>query len=190
MRDLPKVLAGGCGLLFTLCGPACRRETTPPVVVIDARDHAVAAPIAPIAPPPAPMPMPMPTAAAAAAAESEDAAVEISGEIELPPGPAPAARIMIYVAAGDCLNDAAPLLRRLPASDNRTFFGVVTAHRSSQLSICAAAEPGPGKPAHLYGRAEDPLRIDRQATADPSFHDIKVTLREGPPHRFATQETR
>lgn len=157
---------------------ACRREPAP-VAVIDARSQA-----APPAPPPAAAPVP---ASAATDSAEEDAAVEISGEINLPPGPATRDRLFVYVTQGDCLSEAAPLLRRLPVSDNRTYFAAVIAPRGSSLSVCAAAEPASGKP-HLYGRAQQALTLAK--TADQSFRDIDITLAESVPRRFPAPAAR
>ena len=174
---------------------ACRREPAAPVLMIDARakpdlSAAVAIPPADTAARPAEPPAPPGSTPAAAelGADSTDAAVEISGELELPPGPLPKERLMVYVTLRDCLNDASPLLRRLPASDNRNYFIAVIAPRGSSLSVCAAAEPGPGKPAHLYGRASQTLQLKQ--TADQSFSAVDVTLAEGPPRRFPSQLAR
>jgi hypothetical protein len=116
------------------------------------------------------------------------AAVEISGAIELPPGASPKERLIVYITLRDCLNDASPLLRRLPVSDNRTFFAAVMAPLGRSLSVCAAAEPAPGKPAHLYGRASKSLPIQMQS--DQAFGDIVVTLSENSPRSFPTQVAR
>lgn len=187
------------GMLFFLgllgagaLSSACRRESAP-VVVIDARNQASPTPSPPAAAADLAATPAAGTAAAAAAPASadsaeEDAAVEISGEINLPPGPATKDRLFVYVAQGDCLNDAAPLLRRLPVSDNRTYFAAVIAPRGSSLSVCAAAEPAAGKPPHLYGRAREALTLAK--TADQSFRDVDVTLAEGAPRRFPTQVAR
>ena len=191
-RGLPVVLGLGLAALA-----ACRREPAAPVLLIDARAKpdlsatvavapadAAARPTAPAGPaPPGSAP-----AAADPGTDSTDAAVEISGELALPPGPLPRERLMVYVTLRDCLNDASPLLRRLPASDNRNYFVAVIAPRGSSLSVCAAAEPGPGKPAHLYGRASQPLQLTQ--AADQTFGAVDVTLAEGAPRRFPSQLVR
>ncbi len=191
MRNARRGVTFFLGLLGAGVLPsACRREPAP-VIVIDARNQA-----APTRPPPAAMAdlaaaSPPGTAAAApASADSaeEDAAVEISGEINLPPGPATKDRLFVYVTQGDCLNDAVPLLRRLPVSDNRTYFAAVIAPRGSSLSVCAAAEPASGKPPHLYGRAREALTLAK--TADQSFRDIDITLAESSPRRFPAPAAR
>ena len=172
--------------------PACRREAVAPAVVVDARDSASAPDLQAVvsgAPEAAVLPLlPVPVAAASAAgAEPEYATVEISGAIEFPPGVQPKERLMVFIAARDCLNDASPLLRRLPISDNRTFFAAVMVPQGSALSVCAAAEPAPGKPAHLYGQAAL-LRI--QKAADQTFRELKITLGENSPRSFPTQVAR
>lgn len=183
-RGLPLILGLGLAALA-----ACRRESAAPALLIDARvkpDLSAAVAVAPAelaARPTEPAGSAAP--AAEPGADSTDAAVEISGELDLPPGPLPKERLMVYVTLRDCLNDASPLLRRLPASDNRNYFIAVIAPRGSSLSVCAAAEPGPGKPAHLYGRARQTLQLKQ--TADQSFSAVDVTLAEGPPRRFPSQ---
>ena len=186
-RGLPLILGFGVELVALA---ACRREPAAPALVIDARvkpDLSAAVAVTPAAT--AALPTEPAGAAAppasAPGADSTDAAVEISGELTLPPGPLPKERLMVYVTLRDCLNDASPLLRRLPASDNRNYFIAVIAPRGSSLSVCAAAEPGPGKPAHLYGRASQTLQLKQ--TADQSFSAVDVTLAEGPPRRFPSQ---
>ena len=184
MGDWRWRLVLGLGLALA----ACRRE---PTLLIDARVQPGLSPaaIAPAAQPAAPAAAPPPTPVAAEpGADSTDAAVEISGELELPPGAPPKERLMVYVTLRDCLNDASPLLRRLPASDNRSYFVAVIAPRGSSLSVCAAAEPGPGKPAHLYGRATKTLQL--QQTVDQAFSAVDITLAEGPSCRFASQLAR
>lgn len=151
-----------------------------------------AAPAAPVAPAAvaAPLAAPAPAAAATAAAvdgSGEYATVELSGAIELPPGAQPKERLVVFIASGDCLNDAVPLLRRLPVTDNRAFFAAVMVPQGSTLSLCAAAEPAPGQPAHLYGRAGT---LPIQKAADQTFRDVTITLREDSPRRFATQIVR
>ncbi|HRI54654.1 MAG TPA: hypothetical protein PLW65_31170 [Pseudomonadota bacterium] len=192
-RGRPRILGVGLGLVALA---ACRREPAAPSLLIDARvkpDLSAAAAVTPA------VTAALPTEPAAAAAppvaapgtdstDSTDAAVEISGELTLPPGPPPKERLMVYVTLRDCLNDASPLLRRLPASDNRNYFIAVIAPRGSSLSVCAAAEPAPGKPAHLYGRASQTLQLKQ--TADQSFSAVDVTLAEGQPRRFPSQLAR
>jgi hypothetical protein len=167
--------------------PACKRETPP---VLDARR---------LVPPPPADAASAPTRADAARAPAtttaepqkpavgDELAVEIAGLVSLPPATRPTGRLMVYISASDCLNDAVPLLRRQPVTDDGTFYVVVMARRGSQLSVCAAAETAPGQPARLYGRAQDPLRIGRDATTDLAFHDVQVLLRQDAPRRFSTQ---
>lgn len=187
-RGLPLIFEVGVGVGLVAIA-ACRREPAAPALLIDARvkpDLSAAVAVTPA------VTAALPTEPAGSApppgADSTDAAVEISGELTLPPGPLPKERLMAYVTLRDCLNDASPLLRRLPASDNRNYFIAVIAPRGSSLSVCAAAEPGPGKPAHLYGRASQTLQLKQ--TADQSFSAVDVTLAEGPPRRFPSQLAR
>lgn len=205
MRDARCGVAVALGLLAATL-PACRREPAPasaPAIVIDARDKpspSVSGPKAADAAPADPaLPGPGATAGSAAApapaaptpaagSEAEDATVDISGEITLPPGPPTKDRLFVYITRGDCLNDSVPLLRRLPVSDNRTYFAAVLAPRGSSLSVCAAAEPGQGKPSHLYGRARAPVSLGK--ATDQSFTDINITLAEDSPRRFPSQAPR
>lgn len=177
-------------LLFGLLGaalPACKREPAP-VLVIDARNP----PAPPVASPPqvdaAVAAIAVAKAPPAAGSEDQDATVEISGAIALPPGPATKDHLFVYVTRGDCLNDSVPLLRRLPVSDNRTYYANVLAPRGSSLAVCAAAEPAGGKPPHLYGRARAALTLTN--AVDQSFADIDITLAEDTPRRFPTAPAR
>ena len=176
--------------------PACRREPAAPVLVVDARDHAktpdLQAAMFQAAVPPevesAVLPLlPVPVATANAGADPEYATVELSGAVEFPPGVQPKERLMVFIATRDCLNDASPLLRRLPISDNRTFFAAVMVPQGSTLSVCAAAEPAPGKPAHLYGQA---AALSITKAADQTIRDLKITLSENTPRSFATKISR
>lgn len=177
--------------LFSLAisSGACRREPEAPPLVIDARPKAApptaTAPPAP-APAVAPAAAPAPTGTAApalAAAEPDgDAAVEIMGAVQLPPGPLPRGKLVAMIAQGDCLEASAKILRRVPITDEGSFFTVVLVAPPASLTVCAAAEPGPGRPATVYGKSAKPLAVGPKAAQE--FRDVGVVLAASPPHQF------
>lgn len=176
-------------VVLAVSSEACRREPEPPPLIIDARPKAAA----PVAAPPAPAPVaapaaPVPETAAPAPARTTaaepggDAAVEIMGAVQLPPGPLPRGKLVAMIAQGDCLDAGATLLRRVPITDEGSFFTVVLAPPSSSLSVCAAAEPAPGRPATVYGKADKPLAVGTKSAQE--FRDVGVVLTAGPPRLF------
>jgi hypothetical protein len=180
--------------LGSLVQPACRREPAR-VLVIDARtptpaQPAAQAPAATQAPAPLPAADPAPAAAPApteapkpaAATPGGDAAVEITGAIQLPPGASQRQRFVAMIALGDCLSEGAKLLRRVPITDDGTFFSVVFAAPGSTLTVCAAAEAAPGKPTALYGKVDKSLAIG--PAGEQEFRDLSVVLAPSPTHTF------
>lgn len=176
---------------------ACRREPESPPLVIDARPKVPAA--APVATaPPAPAPAVAPAAApapttptpepAAAAEPGGDAAVEIMGAIQLPPGPTPRGKLVAMIAQGDCLEASAKILRRVPITDEGSFFTVVLVPPSSSLTVCAAAETAPGRAASVYGKADKPLAVGTKSAQE--FRDVAVVLNAGPPRLFPPSPAR
>lgn len=174
---------GGC-----LLG-ACQREKdkpTHPPLLIDARP--TPPPSAPVAQPTAPAtasstPAPAPIAVGEPAPDLS--AVEITGELELPLGAnTRAGKLFVYVTTGDCLAANSNLLTRIPATDKNLFFLQVLASVGDQLSLCAALEPAPGRPASLYGQAS--ARFTLQKSGDTTWHDVSISLKNGPAHLFPT----
>lgn len=165
---------------------ACKREPSPPVLVVDARPQATApaAPTTPPAPTRAPdLAAPPGPEVTAGSQPGGDAAVEITGSIELPPGPTPAAPRVVLITVDDCLAPGAKVLRRVPVTDEDTFFAVIFAVPGSTLSVCAAAESAPGKPTAIYGKSSKPLVVGGAAAQE--FRELSVVLLAGAPRVFS-----
>lgn len=179
---------------LALSSGACRREPEAPPLIIDARAKAPSAASVATAPPAAPAPAiaqaaaPAPAATTAAPANTAaaepggDAAVEIMGAVQIPPGPPPRGKLVAMIAQGDCLDPSAKILRRVPITDEGSFFTVVLVPPASSLTVCAAAEAAPGRPATVYGKAEKPLPVGDKAAQE--FRDVGVVLTAGPPRLF------
>jgi len=157
---------------------ACRREAPPPVAaVIDARPASVPDLSAP----------PQPAASGPAYDPADPLtlpSIEISGEVQYPAEAALPALTYVYASRGDCLDENAPLLRRMPVSENGSFLIHILAEPKTELSLCAAAAPDPAGLVRYYGQA--PLRLRIGAQREQELRDIKIPLRAGPPRRFPT----
>ncbi len=114
--------------------------------------------------------------------------LEVSGEVELPPGPRPADKLYVYASRGDCLDEKAPLLRRMPVTEEGAFLLHLVAQPDTELSLCAATDPGAGRPTRLYGQAASRLHVGTKA--EQEVRDVRITLTAGPPRRFAAPPAR
>ena len=171
-----------------LCA-ACNREPESKPAVIDARPASAAPTVA------------APTVAApAAAAVSEKPAapapvyepgnplttpsLEISGEVAVAPEASPPQKIFIYLSSGDCLDSSAPLLRRMPVTENGTFLAHIVAEPNTDLTLCSAADFGPGRPSTLYGKYAKPIHVGPQR--EQELREVKVNLALAPAKQFPT----
>ncbi len=107
--------------------------------------------------------------------------VEISGKVVVPKKFAKAPAPMTFVAIGDCLAEK-PDIVGYGGSNHGVFFVEVFAPWGSDVSLCAASEPTPGKPSTLYGKAKLPMHA--QASGEVEFHDVVVEVAPGPPKTF------
>lgn len=103
--------------------------------------------------------------------------VEVFGSIKGAPS---GTTMSILVAVGDCLADDARVLGRTPAG--QSFMIEVFAPWGSDLTVCAAVEPGDGKPAVLYGKWKESLHAEGEG--EVMFHDVVIELKKGKPHTF------
>lgn len=139
-----------------------------------------AATVAPLA---APAAVVQPAAAAAAPAHPETCEVEVSGLIKNPPKLPAEHYYQVYMAYGDCLAKDAHILGRTSVVNSLPKFATeVFARWGSDLTLCIAAEAGPGKPTKLYGKASRTFHAE--GLGEVEFKDITVEVKAGPPHIF------
>jgi hypothetical protein len=113
--------------------------------------------------------------------------VEITGTIKVPAKFAKAPSPMTFVALGDCLAPS-PHIVGYGGSTNGRFFVEVFVPWSSDLTLCAASEPAPGKPSTLYGKATTPIHAE--GTGELEFNNFVVELAPGPPKTFEHRSAR
>lgn len=147
---------------------------------------AVAATGVPVAATAAPLAAPAavtPPATAAAPAHPETCEVEVSGLLKNPPKLPAEHFYQVYMAYGDCLAKDAHILGRTSVVNSLPKFATeVFARWGSDLTLCIAAEAGPGKPTKLYGKASRTFHAE--GLGEVEFKDITVEVKAGPPHIF------
>lgn len=147
---------------------------------------AVAATGVPVAATAAPLAAPAavaPPATAAATAHPETCEVEVSGLLKNPPKLPAEHYYQVYMAYGDCLAKDAHILGRTSVVNSLPKFATeVFARWGSDLTLCIAAEAGPGKPTKLYGKATRTFHAE--GLGEVEFKDITVEVKAGPPHIF------
>lgn len=147
---------------------------------------AVAATGVPVAATAAPLAAPAavaPPATAAAPAHPETCEVEVSGLLKNPPKLPAEHFYQVYMAYGDCLAKDAHILGRTSVVNSLPKFATeVFARWGSDLTLCIAAEAGPGKPTKLYGKATRTFHAE--GLGEVEFKDITVEVKAGPPHIF------
>lgn len=155
----------------------------PPVAAVAAATGVpVAATAAPLAAPAAVV-QPAAPAPAAAPAHPATCEVEVSGQLKNPPKLPPEHYYQAYLAYGDCLAKDAHILGRTSIVYSFPKFGTeVFARWGSDLTLCIAAEAGPGKPTKLYGKATRTFHAE--GLGEVEFKDITVEVKAGPPHTF------
>lgn len=164
--------------LLLVLAAGCRREgTDKPIPVIDARPPVVA-PAKTVAPDSKP----------AAVYDPSDPlsvpSLEISGEVQVAPEASPPKRIFIYISSGDCLDENAPLLRRMPVTDTGAFLAHIVAQPGTELSICAAGEFVADGPSTLYGKYAKPFHVGPQR--EQELREVKINLAIAPSRKFPT----
>jgi len=103
--------------------------------------------------------------------------IEVFGSVK---GAPKAGKVVIYAAVGDCLDDSADVLGQVPGGD--TFMIEVFAPWGSDLTVCAAVDPGDGAPAVRYGKWKQSLHAEGEG--EVVFRDVVIELADGKPHAF------
>lgn len=98
---------------------------------------------------------------------------------KLPPGKVAS----IIVSSGDCLEPGALVLGRAASAKDGKFFIETFPRWGSDITLCAAIEPEPGKPATVYARATGPFHAEGEG--EVMFRDIEITLASGPARSFS-----
>lgn len=179
-------------LAIAVAAPLGCKEEAPPAPSPPAATTP-AAPTAPASPPTTPPSTTVPTAPAAAAQDGGAATrpasceVEVRGVVKRPASSVKAPNPITFIAIGDCLDPSAKVLGRggttfTTKPTEGMFFLEVFAPWGSDLSLCAAVEPAPGKPSTLYGKVDRPMHA--AATGEVTFNDLVVELEPGPPKKF------
>ena len=161
-------------------------SAAPPPVAAAPAAAATGVPAAATAAPltaPAAVVQPAAPAPAAAPAHPETCEVEVSGLIKNPPKLPAEHYYQVYMAYGDCLAKDAHILGRTSVVNSLPKFATeVFARWGSDLTLCIAAEAGPGKPTKLYGKATRTFHAE--GLGEVEFKDITVEVKAGPPHIF------
>ncbi len=103
--------------------------------------------------------------------------VEIFGSVK---GRPESGKLYIYGAEGDCLADDAKILEKVPGGD--TFMIEVFAPWGVKVTVCAAVDPGNGKPPVLYGKWKEPMLAEGEG--EVMFRDVVIELAKHKPHTF------
>lgn len=171
-------------LILSALGFGCKQESADrPPLVIDARPAPAPAPAA--QPAPTPLPAVPPSHPYDPADPLSIPSIQVSGEIALTPEISPPRLVYVYVSKGDCLDEKAQLVQRVPVTESGSFLAHLIAVPGSEFSLCAAAAPGPDGTTRLYGQAASRLKVTSER--EQSHADIKIDLRPSPPHRFPTR---
>ena len=107
--------------------------------------------------------------------------MEIGGTVKAPRKLDGAAAPQTFVAVGDCLGDGKVVGNG--GTTNGRFFIEVFVPWGSDLTLCAASVPAPGKPSTLYGKAKIPMHAEK--TGEVEFRGVVVDLAPGPARTFS-----
>lgn len=177
-------LTAAAVVVLSLGGPGCKEDKAPappsstpaPPASASAKVAASAAPsVAPSA------------SASVAAGHSETCEVEIFGKVNLPKDLPKGKKVVIYVAQDDCLADNAQILGHIEAGATGEIVIEVFPKWGTDVTICAAADEGEGKPTTLYGKAKG--KFHAEAEGEVTFADVKIDLEKGKPHVFPKDAT-
>ena len=161
-------------------------SAAPPPVAAAPAAAATGVPAAATAAPltaPAAVVQPAAPAPVAAPAHPETCEVEVSGLLKNPPKLPAEHYYQVYLAYGDCLAKDAHILGRTSIVNSLPKFATeVFARWGSDLTLCIAAEAGPGKSTKLYGKATRTFHAE--GLGEVEFKDITVEVKAGPPHIF------
>jgi hypothetical protein len=117
-----------------------------------------------------------------AGADRQSCEVEVFGVVK---GAPKGKQVSLILSDQDCMADGARVVGRSGVSPEGKFFYEVFVKWGSDLTICAAVEPAPGKPSTLYGKAKGPFHAE--ATGEVMFSGIEIELTKGAPHAFPTK---
>ena len=108
--------------------------------------------------------------------------VEVTGKVELPAGYKPKGELLIFVSQKDCLDPGAPILGWSKPAESMRFFIEVFPAWGTDITICAAEDPGSGKPTTVYGQA--PGKHYCEGLGEVTFDGLTLALKQGPPRNI------
>ncbi|MGZ3416986.1 MAG: hypothetical protein ACXWUG_06290 [Polyangiales bacterium] len=123
-----------------------------------------------------------PSASGSATGHPPTCEVEIFGKVKLPKDLPPKSRVVVYVAQNECLADDASILGHIPTAESGQFVIEVWPKWGTDITICAAVDPGEGKPTTKYGKAKGPFHAE--ALGEVTFNNLEIELATGKPHTF------